>query len=328
MSAISYKKEYYEAVMQFLWRQWVNMGIAGHTSAGSGSAYTADPEALILFTSAFCRYEQRLYDLMASWMQEYSHVLNPSRMKSMLEKAEYKDEASIAYLAHLCTQAGDTRWKRAAAFQAQDSPQAMFYSSDTGKATFCPKQDKAALRYGLIRPPFEPQRKHRELSATSSATLLLTLRGLLGVTARAEITLLLMTGACTIKDITERSGFARNAVTSVLEEMELVNLISRIKHKSALSVFTMVNKGLLSGLTEEKPVIFPHWATIFQALGKIWQLLTLPNIMKVTDTCFIGELNRLFKKEVWPLMLNCGVRELENLNENAAADFPRVIASI
>lgn len=328
MSATAYKKEYYEAVMQFLWRQWVNMGIAGHTPAGSGAVYTADPEALILFTSAFCRYEQRLYDLMASWMQEYSRVLNPARMKSMQEKAAYKDEASMAYLAHLCSQTGDTRWQRAATYHPQESPQAMFYSVDTGKASFCPKQDEAARRYGLIRTPFEPQRKHRELSATSSATLLLTLRGLLGVTARAEVTLLLMTGACTNKDISERSGFARNAVAAVLEELELVNLISRIKHKGALTVYTLANKGLLSGFTEDKQVVFPRWATIFQALGKIWQLLTLPNIEKVTDTCFTGELNRLFQKEVWPLLLNCGIKELEMLNENEAANFPRVIASI
>lgn len=331
MSAISYKIALCDAVLELLWRQWNAIGVAGHVGKGD-SGSVLDPEALLLFSAAFCRYEPRLYDLMADWVIKYSRLLNPTRLKSMAASAQYKDIPSLSYLAALCTQAGDIRWKRAAEnghHSANGKLESLFRTPEEGAAIFCPEDDALAQGYGFRRSTYVFRNKLRQQLGFTAATLLLNLRGMLGVTARAEVILLLMETPCNIQQLSERSGFVRSAVKAVLDELLLVNLVSPVKKAGGKSVlYTLNNREFYPSLQNDVPVHFPRWSSVYEAIGKIWQLVCLPAMEKVSVETFTGEMRRFFRENVRSSLLNCGIAELENLTEQSIAELPTIIKSI
>ena len=109
MSVENYKKALFDSIMNLLWRQWVALGVAGY-SAKDEERYVLDPESLIVFSAAFCRQDARLFDLFASWLLKYGRLINTTRLKALLGKAEYCDRRSLSYLAALNVEAGDKRW--------------------------------------------------------------------------------------------------------------------------------------------------------------------------------------------------------------------------
>ena len=56
MSVREFRDEYFNALLDLVWRQWTRLGISGHI-ASDNSPYVVDPEALLLFSSSFCRYD-------------------------------------------------------------------------------------------------------------------------------------------------------------------------------------------------------------------------------------------------------------------------------
>lgn len=100
MSANDYKNALYESIMHLLWRQWVSIGIAGH-AAPARNDYSIDPESLILISSKFCRYDQRLFDAVADWLLKYGQLVNPTRIKALQRGFHHCDLSSLAYLSRL-----------------------------------------------------------------------------------------------------------------------------------------------------------------------------------------------------------------------------------
>lgn len=328
MSASNYKQAFYEGVSQLIWRQWGQMGVAAHSLEQEGDlSYVLDPEALVLFSSAFCRYDQRLYDLMASWMQLYGGLLNPTRLKSMMGVSGYKDAASIAYLAALCEQAGDKRWNRLAAWQREHEcmPQPMFYSVQDGQTIYCSIPDELAMKYGFIRNSYEALRKLKRRFDCNTSTLLLHLRGLLGVSARAEVVMLLLEAPMGIQQLAERSGFARSVVKSVLDELIISNWACEVPLKGCRKVYRFIEPENLSFLRSSETICFPKWRAIYDSLGKIWKFLSTPQIDKVSEITFEGEMRRLFCTELHPRWVHCGIKELENLTESSQFELPDVL---
>lgn len=329
MSAINYKQSFYEGVSQLIWRQWGQMGIAAHSSGHDANfGYVLDPEALVLFSSAFCRYDQRLYDLMAGWMQVYGGLLKPTRLKAMTALSGYKDAASLSYLAALCVQAGDKRWKRMSEWYDGQGivSQPMFFSAQDGQPVYCSATDELAMKYGFIRNPYERGRKLRRKFEKNASTLLLHLRGLLGVSARAEVVMLLLDAPMGIQQLAERSGFARSVVKSVLDELIMSNWACAVSLKGCRKVYKLNESEHFAHLCGAETVCFPEWRAIYEALGKIWQFLSSPHIDKVSDATFEGELRRLFRTELQPQLLHCGIKELENLTESSSlSELPEVL---
>ena len=54
----TFREEFLNLLLNFLWRQWSSLGVAGQ--AGGDDAWTIDPEALLLFTFEVGRSEPRI----------------------------------------------------------------------------------------------------------------------------------------------------------------------------------------------------------------------------------------------------------------------------
>ena len=75
MQLQKFRDHFRELILQFLWRQWSALGVAGY--ADGEDNWVIDPEALLLFSLSISRYDQRLFDEILDWLtiNENNNVL-------------------------------------------------------------------------------------------------------------------------------------------------------------------------------------------------------------------------------------------------------------
>ena len=327
MLVSKYNKTWNDAISAHLWRQWGELGVAAHGSS-TGAGLTLDPEALVLFSAAFCRRCPRLYDLMANWLLTYGALINTTRLKALQKKARYKDTESMAYLAALCAQAGDKRWLRFADADTAPEEQTLFAAEDGTDLSYYRTRDELAARYGLIRPAFQRQHKIMRRIPHTAATLLLRLRGGLGVSARAEVMLLLMQGVHSTQQMADVSGFARGAVKDVLAELELGNIISAAKISECRQAYILNNAQSLKEFYGVSQVCFPRWFAIYESLGAVLQLLANPVLARLSSETLQGQIHLLLNNTLRPRLIQCGVPALQALEEDYMDTLPRILESL
>ena len=66
MSLKEYRIRFLDGVVDLLWRQWSALGVSSHADADA--RVILDLDALVVFSSWAARYDERLYDLILSWL--------------------------------------------------------------------------------------------------------------------------------------------------------------------------------------------------------------------------------------------------------------------
>ena len=108
-----------------------------------------DPEALLLFSAGFARYDQRLYDLILDWQQIHSAQINIQRLKALHAKAEWKDTDSLGYMCAVIAESDPVRWRKTAegfSGKAVKRQAVLFRDRENEPEKFFPRQDPLALR--------------------------------------------------------------------------------------------------------------------------------------------------------------------------------------
>lgn len=298
-------------MMDMLWQQWTQLGVLGHDS-GEDSKLTLDPEALLVFSAFFGRYDQRLFDLMSDWLLSYHSLLNIPRLKSLQRKAKITDKAALGYLAAVCADRGDKRWKTLATQWASDDieePRLMFGDPFGESSTYVRSQDAAALRYGYIRHEYQPSGKVLRSLPQHQSTMLLTMRALVGGGARAEVLLLLwLTGGCRILELVRRSGYARSTIQEVLDELLIGNMVMVIPEGKCSMYYMLKQPEFFGALPGFLPTFFPNWQCWYDALGMLWLGISNPRFAKVSEITFRGEVARLLREIVHPAWFKSGLQ--------------------
>ena len=89
-SLTEFRDKYRELLLNFLWRQWSALGVAGHSR--SDDPWIIDPEALLLFTCTLGRHEPRLFDEVIDWLQANGPFINILRLKRILRTEKFAGE--------------------------------------------------------------------------------------------------------------------------------------------------------------------------------------------------------------------------------------------
>lgn len=331
MSAQEYKKQVFEAIQDLLWKQWTALGVPGHI-ATSKSNMVLDPEALLVFSAGFARYDQRLYDLILDWLQVHSSQINIQRLKALYAKSEWKDSASLGYMSAVTAKTNPTRWKKPSVdFLPDDatSPVALFGDENDEPERYIPRQDEQALKYGFRR---NVRIDTQEVSASlpkTTATLLLRMRGFLGISARAETLLVLLTSPqCKVQDIVDRSGFTWKSIQDVLSELASGGFVSSVDGVSRGKLYHLPEPDSIRKLFGVRQgSIFPNWRCIYDALGLLWQTVSNPGLNKVSEETFSHELDNLYADRLQQNLLKSGHSSLSKTNLDCAS-FPRLISSL
>lgn len=331
MSAIEYKETLLDAILGLLWRQWAGLGILGYEQPLRNDSFV-DPEALLIASAGFARYDQRLYDVMADWLLKYGRLVNPTRLKALLGKTKSADVASLSYLATLCLQAGDKRWGRLAERRPAgeiDKPVPLFYQQDGTPLSYCPERDEIALRCGFLRNTFIPQNKCLQQLPESNTTLLLRCRALFGVSSRADVILQLLFTPSSIQRLVDFSGFARTSVREVLDELEIAHAVSPVGTGMRNAAYVLANAAEMNQMLQVEPPCHPvHWSNVYNAIAQFWNFVSNPILSKLSDETICGEMKLLFRNELQHRLIRCGIPAFQNLSPETLRDLPTLLSTI
>jgi hypothetical protein len=183
MSISELRDDVQKALVDFLWDEWGQMGVAASTKRQD--PWATDPEALLLLTFEVGRGEPRLFDEVLDWMLVNERLLSVQRLRNLAvdEADQMLVESVVGWLgenhprARLKPKPGEPK-----------DPQAFF----RGSRLKVSDPDPAFLSQGFVKPRSEPSGKSQSPNLTLPINLAFRLRLLLGVSVRAEVARVLL----------------------------------------------------------------------------------------------------------------------------------------
>ena len=329
MSVTEFSNRLGNAILSFLWRQWTSLGITGQFSSFSGH-YVLDPEALLLFSSWFCRYDPRLFDLIIDWLHGNGEYISIQRLKAIAAKTTALNVPSLGYMASCLSDRKERRWQKFADDMRPatvPSPLPLFLNFEGTPCDFIRHPDDNAQKYGFLRNPYIPSFKTTFFSPTEDAAFLLQLRGAFGLSARAETILsLLSKEICKIQDIADISSFSWKSIQDAIQELCSSSLVTSHAGIKRGSTYSLAHPEQLLALFGKKAVSFPNWPAIFEALAQIWQTVSNPRLASLSPATTHGEIVQLFKEKLGDSLLAANYLPLKFLTPDNFTQLPDFLA--
>lgn len=216
-SLTNFRNRCLDAALDLLWRQWCSLGVAGHSRPAEPGTII-DPEALLLATTAIGKHDPRLFDECLDWLSQHASRLHLQRLKTLHADTGLGDPVILAAIADwLFSQGGQAKWKDFTKTDARHiEPIPLF---DTA---IPPDSDPVFAKRGVLRPPVRVRGMSRPPNPTLPPNLLLSLRALIGTSARAEVILCLATGpAAHPSEIARLTGYKPRTMQLLLQDMAL-----------------------------------------------------------------------------------------------------------
>lgn len=274
-SLIKSKERLRNRALDFLWRQWSALGVAG--SAGGNDFWVIDPEALLLVTTTFGRHDPRLFDEVLDWLNTNSQLVNLQRLQNM---AQHFGQRSVldGMAAHLSRRAANSKWRTF----LRDSKLATNRELLFPGVPVLGEADEPFAKHGWNRGAVKLRQLSQSPDPNVVTNLLFKLRSLFGVQARAEVMAYLLT--CESghpAQMAEKLAYFPRTVQTTLNDMErsghvLTNRQGREKR------FWLRHDEWRFLITWRMPQAeFPlwiDWASRFAALETVWQLLNKPEL--------------------------------------------------
>jgi len=267
-----FKGEYQTLLLDFLWRQWSALGVAGQTQAAND--WIIDPEALLLLTCTVGRADARLFDEMLDWLQVNGWLINVMRLKRILRTEKFAGEPVLAAIAGWLAKGAEApKWKLlAASAPPPAAAEPLFFSEDGQAIPALGEPEPLFARYGWQRGPLRLRGYSQEFRPADAATLALQLRALLGINVRCEIVMYLLThDAAHPSQIAREAYYFERAVQGTLADMSRSGVVqlrtaSREKHYwlKPDQWLPLLNRG---GQPAPKWIA---WPPLFSALEQIW----------------------------------------------------------
>ena len=212
-----FKNRCLEAALDLLWRQWCSLGVAGHAAPADPSRII-DPEALLLATTRLGHHDPRLFDECLDWLCKHGSFIHVQRLKTLHAKTGLGDSGVLAAMADwLATQARQPKWRAVAKVKPGKTALRNLFGGKTPQSP-----DPVFLRHRILREKVNLRGMSRPPNPTLPPNLLLALRALIGVGARAEVILCLATGpAIHAAEIARLTGYRPRTMQLLIQEMAL-----------------------------------------------------------------------------------------------------------
>jgi hypothetical protein len=221
MSPPNFNTQLITALLDWLWRSWVSLGVSGHGPAARADR-VIDPEALILAGSLWARYDARLFDEMLDWLCLHGGLIHLQRLRNLHRTGLGDSQVLSAIAAVVVKHSPHSKWKALVSKPVSTEPLTPLFLSLTERTIAWGEPDPLFAAHGYHRGRMELRQLSQPPDPRRASNLWLKLRSLFGTSARAEIILqLLTTGPATAGEIARRSGFTARSVLLPLREMAL-----------------------------------------------------------------------------------------------------------
>lgn len=224
------------ALLELAWSHWTALGVSGWRLGSRGADarddVAIDPEALILLTAALGSVDPRLRDEATDWCVSFGRYVSKVRLKNLL-RFDVADQGAVAGFAATVNHHAHTGWPA------------------TGAR---PRAFKPTLRSELV-------------VHGGASTIRLRARLLLGVSARAEIVVLLASdpgSGSSASDLAERASYGRRNVVEALDALVRVGIVREIGTRGARR-YALADRGILQPLIGPIPSTLIVWGVAFRA---------------------------------------------------------------
>lgn len=288
MPQTNFKLFFLDNVLDFLWRQWSSLGVAG--GSRQEDAWIIDPEALLIFSLGMSRFEPRLFDEILDWLVVNGKFIDIQRLRALLRNKDDKTQRLISGVACFVSHEAKSyqrKWQPLSLFKRGDSntKDEILFVTKEGEPYPNPalkiktSQDNIFHDYGFLREEFLLRKMSRPVSVNAPSNIRFLLRSLLGIGSRAECVLYLLTHeAGHPAEVAEAIGISvRGTQDALIELAESGLVLTRIKGKRKIEYWLSQKKWweFLSGMNyaETKPATYLNWSALFSALNNVWQVL-------------------------------------------------------
>ncbi len=255
------------AVLELLWAQWTDLGIAG--TAGSGQAIV-DPEALVVAALSFGRHDPRLFDEVLDWLSLNGDLLDVTRLRRLLKPADPDvRRLAAAIIDFLRQQASGSKWdplsERWRVNEGRTTYAAvglMLDSAGTALPTFG-ATDALFERHGFSRPPLELRGMSTRPPIGAPCNGRLAARALAGIGVRAETLLYLWTHETAHgRLVAARIGYSQRQVAEYLAGLAEAGFARRFEVGRTVQYRLAAS----SPWTNDSGARFVDWPRAYEAL--------------------------------------------------------------
>ncbi|MBI4970559.1 MAG: helix-turn-helix transcriptional regulator [Candidatus Omnitrophica bacterium] len=283
MLQINFKLFFLNQILDFLWRQWSALGVAG--GGRSEDTWLIDPESILVFSIRMARYEPRLFDEILDWLVINGKWIDNQRLRSVLKFKEEEMKRLVCAAAWFVADNSPVykrKWEAVANLckKAEHTPQIIVFKTKDGKPYPSPqKKSRYFLSYGFLREEPVIRKMTRPVNIGSSTNLRFLLRSLVGTGARSEcLAYLLAHDAGHPSEIAREIGFSVKGVRDMLNDLISSGLVlTRPKGKRKLEYYLNKTRWFqfITGqnVEEVKMPLWLNWIELFAALENVWNIL-------------------------------------------------------
>jgi len=213
------------------WSLWTELGVSGWLR--SHSSHAIDPERLILFTASLGDTDPRLRDEATDWCIAYGRYVSAARLRNLLAAETPEVQAAFGRTAATVNAHSSLRWPGAT--QAR---------------------------------PFERTRRSAVADFSGPSLVVLRLRALFGVGARAEVVRAFLadpSARLSAADAAAAAGYTKRNVAEALEALRMAGLLEAHALRNQ-RLYGLADAGWLTALPGGLPDSFPRWSSVFRIL--------------------------------------------------------------
>lgn len=267
-----YQNKATDTLLSLIWDQWVLMGLSGNLK--SARNWIVDPEALVLCTLLYGRYDPRLFDEMLDWLVENERWIVLQRLRNL--SARWDDTIQLKILSAISNwmESYDRkgRWKRFLSTSGKAALEQMplFVSQSGASLPMISEPDRDFLQAGILRPPIELRKLSGPIPIQTPQALIIRLRAIFGLSPRAEIvTYLFSHGPDSAAGIAVATGYSRPSVQDVLSDLLAGGILSMHKDTSQ-KVWSIDRTALDMGFILKGPApSWVNWTSVFKAWNEL-----------------------------------------------------------
>lgn len=249
------------ALLDFCWRQWVQLGVSGENTGTDH--WATDPEALLLFTVEVARRDPRLFDEVLDWAGRQGSLLSTQRLRNLGHRFPIDLRLIEALLAHI---GGDH-----SARGGNTTGSSNLFAPDV--LSYIPDPDPGFAQRGLLRPRIRLSGKSASPDPELPINLCFRLRLLFGTGSRSEVIRVLLTRRGERLDgaaVADEAGFAKRNVSDVLGRLVEAGLVDVrwVGNERTYAIGRDCAAGLL-GPVALHPPSFVSWVHLLPAVTEI-----------------------------------------------------------
>ncbi|HOH52068.1 MAG TPA: hypothetical protein PLI98_15150 [Candidatus Hydrogenedentes bacterium] len=215
-----FREGFLDLLLDFLWREWTALGVAGQDRRPVSHA--VDPEALFLFTCVLGRHDQRLFDEMLDWLALNGGFLSIQRLRNLIRSGEPFGGPVVPAVADwMARREHSVRWRSLVGKPKQTGGNApLFLLPDGRPLPVTGGREPVFLSHGLERNAVVLRGLSGTFPANAPSCLFLRLRALFGVGARADaLAYLVLHGGGHPRGIARELCYSQKAVHDVLADL-------------------------------------------------------------------------------------------------------------